>query len=592
MTSRNTHSAFTMTRFTVFCTMIVVVLLAQQVYAQSPVTFQVYVEPELLGEDTEVVVLGGHAALDTWNPNEGLILIPTAEDSNIYQGTAVFEASQDAIEYKYVLRSGGLNTWERDKLGNRRFWPEGQSQTLPLALFDEHASPGIRQTLLTLKVELDLSGFYLDRDEIEGIALMGGRSPLSFDITDPTLMTVSRGRGNVWSAQVSFPYGTAKDIPFKFAWKTDGVWEWEWRPGHTTHVVWLDDTQSQQTIRLAYNPETRMIEPRPASSVAVDNWAAVLEQQGKWAAHSKYNYEYAMELLEAGNTAAAETRYANFHIRYASGNETDDFYYRQARHLYNQGKPEQALTLLETQHLQERDPYRKAYYRYRQGELMLLGGDHKGARQKLQEVEQAYPEHPRIVEYARSGRAFSLTADPTDSTAMQQGIALLEAMNGEHINGQSDLQFISRRGVQHQLARAYEQTGNTPRQKGVMQQLARSGTPRQQAQAQMQLARLEAADNKNRGLSILESVNEAALPERERQRWQVQYTELLWETGHAEAAIEQAEVFRGKWPGNAHLKRLEYVEGKAREQLEQRNRRRNPAPADTTRITNKGGNNQ
>lgn len=544
------------------------ILFATHAWAQNIVNFQVYVEPELLTEGTQVIVLGSHSGLGNWGANGELRLSPSASQPNVFTGEADFEVSENPIEYKYVLRNRGENTWERDKLGNRRFWVEQGEQQLPLALYDEHAGPGTRQMFLHVAVVLDLSEFYLPEDEIEEVAILGGRSPLSFDLNAPRIMK-KLDDGIQWGARFTFPYGTAKDIPIKFAWKTNGQWEWEWLPGHTIHALLLDDSHSQQLVRMRYNPETRTIGAAHGSEAVVDNWGAIFAMQGALAPYSKYRYEYAMQLMEAGNMEAAEEVFTDFEQRYAGGDEVNDYYYRKAEHLAMQGGIETALNLLEQQHHKERDPYRKAYYRYRQAEVLMLAGHHREASLRFEQVEWEYRQHRRLVEYARIGWATALTSDPTDTVSMEEGIALLESMNTEDDDGSSSLEFISQRVVKLQLVHLYGQTGRTGRQVEMLQQLSRKGTVRQQMKARMELARAQArAGEKEKALETLESVNEAQLSKRGHQQWRAQYIEHLWEAGYTEEVIAQVGHLRSIAEGYPHLIRYLRIEEQALEQME------------------------
>lgn len=519
--------------------------------AQTITKFSVYVESALLNDGADVIVLGDHESLGKWANRQALVLSPTAEDPNIFEGYTTINSNAEFIEYKYVISDESGLKWERSRLGNRRFVLDSDTLELPLALFDEQVGSGVQTTFFEWTVTLDLSDFYTPDEYLEKVAIMGGREPLSFNL-ESERTEMQRVRPGVWSVKISFPFGTPSDIPFKFAWFNGVEWEWEWLPGHKTHVDWLNPRSQRQRANLKYDAELGIISTAANSNPnsLVDNFGAILEQQGKYSTFSRYNYEKALELLENGNHTEAERVYSNFGRRYAAGDETNDFYFRFAEHLFSEGKVTGAIEMMDREIENERIKNRRELQQYHKAELLILNGYHEDARNYLSDIEPLL-ENRQYKRFVKEGLAYSYLQDDNDSIAYK-GLDILKNIVEDS--------SASNRGALIQLRYAYKRFSDTKNERNILQNLTRIGSPNQRAASQIELARFESSQgNKEKALTMVLSLNDSLLSKRDVVRLMVERIELHSQLGNEEEVINEVNSFFEKWPNerNGVGRRLE-----------------------------------
>ncbi len=505
--------------------------------------FSVDMQHAWLEPGDNVVVRGSIPELGSWTDNGELRLRKERGNSSVFKGELTLNSKPtQPILYKFViLRSGGQEEWEQR--GNRVVSP-ASTETL---WFDDRETGGIQQTVVQVTFRLDLSEHTMNGEPATEVALMGARAPLSFDLEAgrTAMAEVSEG---IWEASVTFPYGTPHDIPFKFAWTLDGEWVWEWRSGHTNHVFLIDDSGSDQLVSLRYDIDKPGIVPVAGATGSIDDYEAVVTFLGTRGQGSRYQYERAMELMEAGNVEAAQAQYNRYKVTHPGVEEIDDFHYEMAGHISETQGLGAANTYIDTQLQTETDPVRRSYYGYLRGELAMNAGQKAKARKQFKKLVKANGED-MAGRYARKALAFSYLGDEADSAG--KAIPHFRKLIANAPSSE-------RRQLSRNLAWAYNRMGNVDKRDSVMTVLATTGTPSQRGRAALELARTYQKQGKHtEALGLLDAAEfTAAIP----RGLNAEAVQLRIQAYHHlemhQELITLYDQFEQQWPGNAHLKRL------------------------------------
>ena len=507
---------------------------------QARVRFVVNAEHVHLEPDDEIVVRGNRPELGNWGADGELVLRPREDSSTVYRGGVRMDTTGQIL-YKFVVKRGdGSEEWELR--GNRELDPIETKRVW----FDDRRTAGIQQTLLSLTVRLDLSEHGMDGERAEGVALMGMYAPLSFDL-EAGRVEMTQVEEGIWQATVNFPHGTPRDVPFKFAWLHEGEWIWEWRPGHTNHVMWLDDTQPVQNIDLKFDLFGGGVLPTNGKGY-VDDYAAIIELLGERGGRSRYGYELAMQQLSAGELELARKTYRRYQNTHPGGEEIDDFHYQMAHKLRQSEGLQRALIYIDRRIEEETIPERKEYYGYLKGELALHEGDYAGAREAFKEVQATSSwELPR--EYSRQGLVQAYLSEPD---SVYRAVELLEGYEEQVPEGK-------KQGYQRQLARVYRQAGMEDKEIAILEQMSGQAGGRANVSARLRLSNKYYEQGRfEQALELLEGLDmeTQSLSEKQqvqRSRYQIR---LYRELAMNERLLTQIEEHEQRWPEDAWSRRI------------------------------------
>ncbi len=517
------------------------------------INFAVDMQYAWLEPGDKVVVRGNIPELGTWT-EEGELQLRKERGGDVFKGQlSLSSLPAEPVLYKFViLRSGGIEEWEQR--GNRIADPTS-TETL---WFDDRDAPGIQQTVVQVTFRLDLSDHTMNGEPATEVALMGGRAPLSFDLeTGRTAMTeVSEG---IWEASVGFPYGTAHDVPFKFAWTLDEEWIWEWRSGHTNHVFLIDDTGADQVVSLVYDVAKPGIVPVAGTPGSVDDYDAVVAFMGNRGQGSRYQYERAMELMNTGQIEAAQTQYNAYKAAHPGVVEIDDFHYEMADYISKSQSLEAANTYIDVQLDSETDPIRRNYYGYLRGELAMNAGRKAEARKQFRRLVQADDED-MAGRYARKALAYSYLSGDADT--VRKAIPHFRKLI-------ANAPPSERRQLSRNLARAYGRVGLEERRDSIMIRLTTTGNPGQRGRATLELAR----EYQHRGMhtEALGLLDAAEFTARVPKGLRAEAARLRIQAYHQlemhEELVALYDQFEQEWPENAHVKRLSKLAEDARKKV-------------------------
>lgn len=536
--------------------LLLILLAAVQVtgYAQ-PVTFSVNMEHTFLESGDKVVVRGNIPELGSWE-EAGELTLRKRGNRNVYAANLnLKEVPSEPILYKFViLRSDGAEQWE--ERGNRVLDPQNNEPVW----FDDRSTPGVQQTVVQVTFTLDLTEHSMNGFPAEGVALMGAHPPLSFEL-ETGRTELSQTTEGIWEATVAFPFGTPHDVPFKFAWKHQGEWMWEYRPGHTNHVFLIDDSGTNQQLRLKYDVQRPGVVPVEGSAGFVDDYDAVLATlPEELRVTSRYTYEKAMEQLRRGEAEAATATYATYRAGHPGGEEIDDFHYRMVYHLNTTQGAQAARGYLENQMARETVPERKDYYRYLKGELALREGNHSEARRQFKQVQNT-GSWEVATDYAAQGLVYSYLRD-TNPDSVKKGVALLQSQAARAPQGK-------RRGYLMQLERAYRAADMPEEREAVLTELATTGNPTQQAVSKIHLASQYMDESKtNEALGLLDITEfDGNLPKGLHVRLVRLKLRAYHELDMHEEIALLYEEYAQNWPQDAYANRLSKLNEQAREKL-------------------------
>jgi len=357
----------------------------------QPVAVTLDVPDRIISSGDRLEIRGTYSKPHSWDSGQEL----TRSGSGAWAGQIA--AGRTPFEYKYVIvRANGQLEWESG--GNRLFDGAAQIKDRIRGFDGEYLHQPV-----TVHFILDLNGYRVNGEPVGQVAVMGERGSLSWDLPEGATLMAGR-EGDTWDASIVFPQGMPVDVPFKFAWQSEGVWHWESLPGHIDHLLILDADGSSASATYRYNPEAGRIEPAGGAGAVLDDYELANRTYGQ---ARRYGYMHAIDLLGAGKAAEARQVYDS-HRRHYEPVDIDDFDFLWAHDMAENGRLEEALAFAAQQGENETIPWRKAYFRYLQGELLLNEGRHEEAIPHLEQaLEEAPDDDPeRLVEgYAHLGLA-------------------------------------------------------------------------------------------------------------------------------------------------------------------------------------------
>jgi tetratricopeptide (TPR) repeat protein len=158
----------------------------------------------------------------------------------------------------------------------------------------------------------------------------------------------------------------------------------------------VDPGASDPSATYVFNPESGRVDVATIRGLQADNYTVANETYG---ATRRYGYFLAIELLELDNFPAAREVYSSYRQNYDPV-EIDDFDFLWASKLAGQGQLDQALDFARTKMQEASNPWRRAYFQYLQGELLLNDGQPKAAMPHLEQALELAPDDDtaRLVE--------------------------------------------------------------------------------------------------------------------------------------------------------------------------------------------------
>jgi hypothetical protein len=287
----------------------------------------------------------------------------------------------------------------------------------------------------------------------------------------------------IWLATVNLPAGTPLDVPIKFAWKVDDIWNWEYLPDYHIHLLLLDPEARTHFAAYRYNTEAMRIEPDEALGVELDAYKKATEY---YKGSRNYHYHLAIDLLHKEDLRGSEQAYAAYQKYFPeeAGSSQDDYFTQKMQYLARTGQHERALKEIESKYAQEAQSPRGAYYRYTQGWVLLHADRFEESRQAMRqsmELADDADQYHSQEQYARYGLAMGYMRDPDPEEQRNARWYLLGLVN-THTN-----QHIRRLGWE-QLAHIAENDEDTSLYEQAMDALQHTGSPRQRNRSRIRWA--------------------------------------------------------------------------------------------------------
>jgi len=409
----------------IYGTVMLAALLLPPAAGAQQVPVEVAVPERVMAPGDLVEIRGTYSEPHTWDG--GLAL--TRSDAGIWK--LQLDPQNIPFEYKYVIvRTDGQLEWESGS--NRQY--DGER-----AISDEIRGFGgeVLEGAVAVEFSLDLEELNVNGRPVEKAAVMGERGSLSWELPEGATMMQSDENGR-WSVTVTFPEGMPVDVPFKFAWQADGVWHWEPLPGHIDHLLLIDPKATGVMAAWRYNPESGKVEPSGGFGASLDDYQAAAHTYGET---RRYGYMMAIELLEAGDALQARRVYDEHRSHYDPV-EIDDFDFMWALHLAENGQAEQALEFIDRKSSEESIRWRKSYFKYLKGEVLMKQNRPEEARQAFSSVLSEVSDYElaeRNLGYARMGMALSYMQE-TDPGQQAKAGDYLQRLADEHPDPQMQRQ--------------------------------------------------------------------------------------------------------------------------------------------------------
>ena len=518
-------------------------------YAQAVVHFTVNTEYADYQPGDRVMVSGGAAELGNWDLKEAVSLQNSTAGSKLFSGSVTLTNTTpgEAVHYKFVLvKSDGREIWE-DRV-NRSLVANQSEITLEEVFFSDRSYTGLTSTFTELTFTLDASGLFLSGEAPEGIAVLGNRGNLGFDLENNRLEMRESGNG-LWSATAMLPYGSWPDIEFKFAWQVDGKWQWEYIPGHANHVAWLQADASKQAINMIFVSQTGKI-LSAGGQAHVDNFVLLQEQLGDLYWNSNYAYSQAMGELTEGNKKQALATYNRYKANKTDDTGIDDFYYQYAAKVHTEAGIEAAITFIDRKQTEAGiSEERRAYYEYLKGERYVHEGDGKKARKHFKKTIAGYNEERLAYGYSRHGLMLSYLAD-SDRDSVQHGVQIAqERLYVDTTQTHALLQY---------MAQAHKRMGNKAELEQALWQMTQTGSIKQRSKAALQLARKQARERRfDEALFTISRIDSNRVSKKITEDKEFLEVQLLEEKGNRNKANRLKEKLKSKYKGSARLQKFE-----------------------------------
>ena len=376
------------------------VLIWSSTQATAQQRFTVYTPEGVVEPGGRVELRGSLAELGAWE--EGLVM-KNQNGRKVWSVEVSVPDTTSTFEYKFaIVRKGGAVEWES---GHNRSWNAGTGVSEEVPMFRGYEAD-ILQNKISWKIIFNTSGMTVNGFSPEQVAILGGRLPLGWDLEKDRIL-LDQESDSTWSTVLTLDRNSPVDIEFKLAWQADGVWYWEYQPGHINHLLLADKNAQMITLTLAYNLETSRVVAVEAIGGEADGYAKAAEAYGTT---RKFGYYQAVTELETGDLQKARETYTKHRAAYAPVNvdDIDDFDFLWAHSLANQGMLAEALAFAEEKGQSDPVSWRRTYFQYLKGELLLNAGRNEEAQEFLEkalELSETADQGKMIEGYAHLGMA-------------------------------------------------------------------------------------------------------------------------------------------------------------------------------------------
>lgn len=329
----------------------------------------------------------------------------------------------------------------------------------------------------TVTIRLDLSDLSTPYYEIQRVGVMGSYGGLTWDFPEG-ISELRESDEGVWELDLELSAGTALDIPLKFVWMVDDVWEWELLPHYQIHLLLLDPEQDTYVADFIFNDEQHKVIPNEPKGMQIDVYSKLAEMYN---GSRNYHFHLAMSLLDAEDPAGAQQAFEQYKKYFPEEAQTtaEHFITKKIQYLGTHGMQEYALQEVEEDYQSEIDSLQKSYFRYLKGWVLLHNGRFAESRQAMQEAmylaNDEGEEHSK-KQYARFGLAMGHLMDPNPGQR-EKAYRLFEKFATSHTNPS-----LQRTGWR-QLANASAGTRQDSLQGKALHKLTEIGSPRQRNKA-------------------------------------------------------------------------------------------------------------
>jgi tetratricopeptide (TPR) repeat protein len=334
-----------------------------------------------------------------------------------------------------------------------------------------------------VELQLDLRPWQQAGVDIEQVAVMGNRWPLSWDLNNVQKSLFDADEAGMWKIRLNFPAGTERDIAFKFVFFEGGEWRWENLPGYVNHVMYIGGKKNSAApvFRLQLDPMYDRIVPleKEFDGHLIDHYQAIGKKTGQRAASEGYIYYRAVDKLLAGQGKKAEKILLSDPVRGQDPLYLDDFYWIWVRQLQAELNFKAAAKIAEKNFAALPPGERKAFWGYVFAETYFNAGEYKKARKHLRKLLKAN----YLTDEVRENSLLTMGLCQlhfSDKDSLRSGLAELEAMTGE-------IKDANR----HRLAllnlqNGYEQVDDTDKYTETSRRLSQTGGKRERQRAQLQ----------------------------------------------------------------------------------------------------------
>lgn len=376
----------------------------------QPVTFSVQIPNGVIKAGDIVEVRGELDKLGTWD-NSGPRLVKQ-ENSDVWTASVAIPGNVSKLEFKYVIvRASGKVEWESGHDRSLQLSNAGNRST-PTTKFRGYEKEMLAQNV-TVTLFLNTTDMFVNGYKPEQVALLGNREALGWDLETEKLLFTETSE-SLWQITFQLAQYSPVDVEFKLVWEAEGVWHWEYLAGHANHLLLIEPSTGAVDVQLVYNPESGRVETIRSTGASVDAYQQAMSEYGD---ARRFRYFYALQLLEAGDLAKARQVYTEHRKNYIPVNvdDIDDFDFLWAHALTEQGRLADALSFTEQKAMEDTVGWRRSYFHYLKGELLLNEGRFEEARvpfqQALEYTKQG--DQDQMVEgYAHQGLAMSYMQDP------------------------------------------------------------------------------------------------------------------------------------------------------------------------------------
>ncbi|WP_083909920.1 carbohydrate-binding module family 20 domain-containing protein [Gracilimonas tropica] len=513
--------------------------------AQTEINFSVNLKYADYQQGDKIVVRGSIPLLGNWTEDGQLVLSQFSKNESIFEGTLEIPDNELEAQYKFlILKGDGTEIWEdranRSLLGLVNSGPE-------TVYFSGRNDPGLTSTLTQVTFSLDASDMKFNGDDPEGIALMGNRGELSFGLNERKVM--QEVRPGVWSTTVMLPYGTIRDLEFKFAWLLEDKWEWEYIPGHANHIALLEMDVPDQQISMKYDPASGKIIPTEDLK-SIDNYTVVQEHLGETFWATNYAYGLAMKELNDNNLDQAIKTYQKYKAVNTYDSGIDDFHFHYAKHISQRDGTEAAIEFIEAKQNEEGiTDSRNSYFEYLKGELWLNSGKNSKAREYFRNVMANYEGETTLAgTYSEEALTISYLYD-SDEDSIRVGIQQAQ----QKIYKDSTKAY----GWLNQIANAHKRLNDHFDYEQTLWRMSQTGTPNERSKAAIKLARKQAKERRyEEAWSTINDIDSLQVSPKVLENRDFLKVVVLEGSGKKEQASQLKTKLKEKYKGNERLKTL------------------------------------